>query len=134
MPRCFWVLPASLLTKNQAQSLVFSGFAARQKLYFFSKKSWLFLKSEQLRQIFVTSFYLLFVLWSQIEKMTLFKGRHSRYMAFFYTRNLYKWEILRMSVLLKVKVLWYISIFEKIIKVGSNLTAAQKSFSHNLSL
>ena len=134
MRGCFWVLPASLLTKNQAQSLVFSWFAARQKLYFFSKKSWLFLKSEQLRQIFVTSFYLLFVLWSQIEKMTLFKGRHSRYMAFFYMRNLYKWEILRMSVFLNVKVLWYISIFEKIIKVGSNLTAAQKSFSHNLSL
>ena len=134
MRGCFWVLLASLFTKNQAQSLVFSWFAACQKLYFFSEKSWLFFKSEQLRQIFVTSFYLLFVLSSQIEKMTLFKGRHSRYMTFFYTRNLYTWEILRVSVFLKVKVLWYISIFEKIIKVGSNVTAAQKSFSHKLSL
>ena len=74
------------------------------KFYIFSENSSLFFKSEQLRQIFVTSFYLLFVLSNQIEKMKLFKGRHSvgylRYMAFFYTLT---WDI--MSVFLKVKSL-----------------------------
>ena len=78
---------------------MFSWRAARQKFYIFSENSSLFFKSEQLRQIFVTSFYLLFVLSNQIEKMKLFKGRHSvgylRYMAFFYTLT---WDILRMSV------------------------------------
>ena len=92
--------------KNQVKSIVFSWHAARQKFYFFSENSWLFFKREQLRQIFVASFYLLFVLSNQIEKMKLFKGRHSvgylRYMEFFYTLTL---DILRMTVFLKVKSL-----------------------------
>ena len=89
--------------------IVFSWFAARQKFSFFSENSWLFFKSEQLCQIFVTSFYLLFVLSSQIETIKLFKGRHSvcylRYMAFFYT---FTWDILRMSVGKIALVYWYI--------------------------
>ena len=121
--------------KKSVKSIVFSWLATRQKFYFFSENSWLFFKSEQLRQIFVTSFYLLFVLSSQIETIKLFKGRHSvcylRYMAFFSTLT---WDILRISVFLKVKSLWYIGILEKIIKLESSVTSAQKSLSHNLPL
>ena len=104
--RMFLGFTSQCFHKKSVKSIVFSWLATRQKFYFFSENSWLFFKSEQLRQIFVTSFYLLFVLSNQIEKMKLFKGRHSvgylRYMAFFYTLT---WDILRMSVFLKVKSL-----------------------------
>ena len=104
--RMFLGFNSQSFTKNQVKLIVFSWLPARQKFYFFTENSWLFFKTEQLRQIFVTSFYLLFVLSNQIEKMKLFKGRHSvgylRYMAFFYTLT---WDILRMNVFLKVKSL-----------------------------
>ena len=81
---------------------MFSWLTAPHKFSFFSENSWVLFKSEQLRQIFVTSFYLLFVLSNHIEQMKLFKGRHSvgylRYMAFFYALA---WDILRMSVKVK---------------------------------
>ena len=104
--RMFLGFNSQSFTKNQVKLIVFSWLPARQKFYFFTENSWLFFKTEQLRQIFVTSFYLLFVLSNQIEKMKLFKGRHSvgylRYMEFFYTLTL---GILRMTVFLKVKSL-----------------------------
>ena len=104
--RMFLGFNSQSFTKNQVKLIVFSWLPARQKFYFFTENSWLFFKTEQLRQIFVTSFYLLFVLSNHIEKMKLFKGRHSvgylRYMEFFYTLTL---DILRMTVFLKVKSL-----------------------------
>ena len=108
--RMFLGFNSQSFTKNQVKLIVFSWLPARQKFYFFTENSWLFFKTEQLRQIFVTSFYLLFVLSNQIEKMKLFKGRHSVcylrllsfLLSFFYTLT---WDILIMSAFLKIKSL-----------------------------